>query len=221
MKCSIIIRKSYKRLGTVQASAAGAVERKNCSLPRQGDDGPGTVPGKRYPREAERVFIACGYTEFRLGIDGLTALVKRQFAWDSFENCLFLFCGRKRDRIKALYWESNGFFLLYKRLESGRFQWPRKESEARAPTMQQYRWLMEGSSIDRKNFLFANTPWGAAGSAVIFSLIRTSMEYGLDPYKYLSHVFHRAVQADLSKPDVLAALLPENAPLECRSSAPK
>lgn len=87
--------------------------------------------------------------------------------------------------------------------------------------MQQYRWLMEGSSIDRKNFLFANTPRGAAGSAVIFSLIRTSMEYGLDPYKYLSHVFHRAVQADLSKPDVLAALLPENAPLECRSSAPK
>ena len=75
--------------------------------------------------------------------------------------------------------------------------------------------------IDRKNFLFANTPRGAAGSAVIFSLIRTSMEYGLDPYKYLSHVFHRAVQADLSKPDVLAALLPENAPLECRSSAPK
>ena len=75
--------------------------------------------------------------------------------------------------------------------------------------------------IDRKNFLFANTPRGAVGSAVIFSLIRTSMEYGLDPCKYLSHVFHRAVRADLSKPDVLAALLPENAPLECRSSAPK
>lgn len=87
--------------------------------------------------------------------------------------------------------------------------------------MKQYRWLMEGLSIDRKNFLFANTPRGAAGSAVIFSLIRTFMEYGLDPYKYLSHVLHMVAQVDLSKPEALAALLPENAPLECRSSVPK
>ena len=88
---------------------------------------------------ADRVYIACGYTDLRLGIDGLAALVKRQFALDPVENCLFLFCGRRRDRIKALYWEGNGFLLLYKRLESGVFQWPRKESEARALTTQQYR----------------------------------------------------------------------------------
>lgn len=75
--------------------------------------------------------------------------------------------------------------------------------------------------IDRKNFLFANTPRGAAGSAGIFSLIRTSMEYGLDPYKYLSHILHMAAQADLPKSEAIAALLPENAPLECRISAPK
>ena len=98
---------------------------------------------------ADRVYIACGYTDLRLGIDRMGALVKRQFALDSFENCLFLFCGRKRDRIKALYWEGNGSLLLYKRLESGSFQWPQKESEARALTMQQYRWLMEGLSIEQ------------------------------------------------------------------------
>ena len=99
---------------------------------------------------ADRVYIACGYTDLRLGIDGrLAALVKRQFALYPFENCLFLFCGRTRDRIKALYWEGNGFLLLYKRLESGVFQWPRKESEARALTAQQYRWFMEGLSIDQ------------------------------------------------------------------------
>ncbi|MFR3468726.1 MAG: IS66 family insertion sequence element accessory protein TnpB [Oscillospiraceae bacterium] len=68
---------------------------------------------------------------------------------DPFSNCLFLFCGRRRDRIKALYWEGNGFVLLYKRLESGSFQWPRKESEARSLTPQQYRWLMEGLSVDQ------------------------------------------------------------------------
>ena len=98
---------------------------------------------------AERVFIACGYTDLRLGIDGLTALVKQQFDLDPFSNTLFLFCGRRRDRIKALYWECNGFLLLYKRLESGVFQWPRHESEARSLTAQQYRWLMEGLSVDQ------------------------------------------------------------------------
>ena len=85
-------------------------------------------------RGAERVFIACGYTDLRRGIDGLASLVQSQFQLDPFTNTLFLFCGRKRDRIKALYWEDNGFVLLYKRLESGLFQWPRSEAEARELT---------------------------------------------------------------------------------------
>ena len=98
---------------------------------------------------ADRVYIACGYTDLRRGIDGLAVLVREQFDLDPFTNTLFLFCGRRRDRIKALYWERNGFVLLYKRLESGSFQWPRKESEARALTQQQYRWLMEGLSVEQ------------------------------------------------------------------------
>ena len=98
---------------------------------------------------ADRVYIACGYTDLRRGIDGLAALVQQQFSLDPFTNTLFLFCGRRRDRIKALYWEGDGFVLLDKRLESGRFQWPRNENEARALTPQQYRWLMEGLSVDQ------------------------------------------------------------------------
>ena len=97
---------------------------------------------------ADRVYIACGYNDLRRGIDGLAAIVQQQFNLDPFTNTLFLFCGRRRDRIKALYWEGNGFVLLYKRLESGSFQWSRKESEARVLTPQQYRWLMEGLSVD-------------------------------------------------------------------------
>ena len=95
------------------------------------------------------VYIACGYTDLRRGIDGLANLVQSQFQMDPFQRALFLFCGRRRDRLKALYWEGNGFVLLYKRLESGSFQWPRKESEARSLTPQQYRWLMEGLSVDQ------------------------------------------------------------------------
>ncbi len=66
---------------------------------------------------ADRVYIACGYTDLRKGIDGLAAMVQQEFELDPFTNTLFLFCGRRRDRIKGLYWEQDGFILLYKRLE--------------------------------------------------------------------------------------------------------
>ena len=98
---------------------------------------------------AEKVYIACGYTDLRKGIDGLAALVQSQFQLDPFTNTLFLFCGRRCDRIKALYWEGNGFVLLYKRLENGSFQWPRNREAVRKLTAQQYPWLMEGLQIDQ------------------------------------------------------------------------
>lgn len=98
---------------------------------------------------ADKVYIACGYTDLRRGIDGLASMVQQQFQLDPFTNTLFLFCGRRRDRIKALYWEGDGFLLLYKRLESGRFQWPRSEAEAKLLTPQQYRWLTEGLNVEQ------------------------------------------------------------------------
>lgn len=95
------------------------------------------------------VYAACGYTDLRRGIDGLAGIVQTQFHLDPFQNALFLFCGRRKDRIKGLYWEGDGFVLLYKRLESGSFQWPRNGEEARQLTAQQYRWLMEGLSVEQ------------------------------------------------------------------------
>ena len=87
---------------------------------------------------ADQVYIACGYTDLRKGIDGLARLVQQQFELDPFTNTLFLFCGRRRDRIKGLYWEKDGFILLYKRLEQGAYQWPRSESEVKTLTPQQW-----------------------------------------------------------------------------------
>ena len=74
--------------------------------------------------------MAVGYTDMRKQIDGLSALVTTQFNLDPFSNSVFLFCGRNTRVMKALYWEGDGFVLLYKRLENGRFKWPRDESEA-------------------------------------------------------------------------------------------
>ena len=59
-------------------------------------------------------------------------------------------CGKRRDRIKALLWEGDGFVLLYKRMENGGgFQWPRSCAEMRSLSWQEFRWLTEGLSIDQ------------------------------------------------------------------------
>ena len=77
------------------------------------------------------------------------AIVRDTYELDPYSNSLFLFCGRRCDRIKALHFEKDGFCLYYKRLDDGRFQWPRDSSEVRNLSRQEYRWLLEGLSIDQ------------------------------------------------------------------------
>ena len=98
----------------------------------------------------QNYYIACGYTDMRKQIDGLAALVQTQFGQEMDETSLYLFCGRRADRIKALYWDGTGYILLYKRLTEKRFQWPRNESELKKLTQQEFRWLMEGLRIEQK-----------------------------------------------------------------------
>ena len=74
--------------------------------------------------KAEHIYIAVGYTDMRKQIDGLSAIVQQNFKLDPFSNSVFLFCGRNTRTMKALYWEGDGFVLLYKRLENGKFKWP-------------------------------------------------------------------------------------------------
>lgn len=98
----------------------------------------------------ERVYLAAGYTDLRLGIDGLTSLIEYYFQLDPRQSCLFLFCGRRADRIKGVLWQGDGYLLLYKRLDNGRFKWPRNSAELKEITPQQLKWLTEGLSIYQK-----------------------------------------------------------------------
>jgi len=102
---------------------------------------------------AREIHIACGYTDMRKSIDGLAAIVKLNFAMDPFSSCLFLFCGKRRDRIKALFWDGDGFVLLFKRLENGNYKWPRTPEQARRLSAQEFRWLLEGLAIDQPNVI--------------------------------------------------------------------
>ena len=97
------------------------------------------------------VYIVCGYNDLRAGMDRLAALVETQTGNRPYvPDTLYLFCGRRTDRIKGLVWEGDGWLLLYKRLSESRFQWPRTPEEVRELTPQQFRWLMEGLTITPK-----------------------------------------------------------------------
>lgn len=100
--------------------------------------------------KVDKYYIACGYTDLRRGIDGLIAIITAQFQTELNEDSLFLFCGRRTDRIKGIYFSGDAYILLYKRLTNGKFQWPRSENELRKLDKQSFRWLMEGLTIEQK-----------------------------------------------------------------------
>lgn len=77
-------------------------------------------------------------------INGLADIIQCNFKLDPYSNSLFLFCGRRADRIKAVHYEGDGFCLLYKRYESEQLQWPRTGEEVKHICEQQLRWLLEG-----------------------------------------------------------------------------
>ena len=106
----------------------------------------------------DQVYLVCGYTDLRKGIDGLSALVEQKFKLNPFQNILFLFCGKRTDRIKGLIWEGDGFLMMYKQLENGQYQWPRNEDAARKITEQEFRWLTEGLTLDPKKKVKKSTP---------------------------------------------------------------
>ena len=104
--------------------------------------------------EGRIIFIMCGRTDLRKQIDGLCQEVRSKYSLDPCSNALYLFCGRRADRFKALFFDENrGFVLVYVRLAAGRFKWPRTPEEAREIDQEQYRRLLDGLQILEKSSL--------------------------------------------------------------------
>ena len=98
----------------------------------------------------QRVYLACGPTDMRKSIDGLAAIVRFEFNLDPFDDSLFVFCNRACNKLKILYWDTNGFWLYYRRLERGRFRWPQVgENGPIAISRRQLDWLLAGLSIEQ------------------------------------------------------------------------
>lgn len=98
----------------------------------------------------DEIYIVCGHTDMRKSIDGLCSIIQDTLRMDPYTNSLYLFCGRRRDRIKALLYEKDGFVLLYKRLTgTGCYRWPRNETEVKNLTWREFEWLMQGLEIEQ------------------------------------------------------------------------
>lgn len=102
-----------------------------------------------------QVFLACGATDMRKSIDGLAAIVQYSFGLDPFGSQIFVFCNHRRDKLKILFWDHNGFWLYYRRLEKGRFRWPRVSpgADQYAPltiTRRQLQWLLDGLELEQR-----------------------------------------------------------------------
>ena len=97
------------------------------------------------------IYIVCGRTDMRKSIDGLCAIIQGEVSQNLTTGSLYLFCGRKCDRIKAILGEPDGITLIYKRLtvNTGRYRWPRNKSEVRNLTWQEFDWLMSGLDIEQ------------------------------------------------------------------------
>lgn len=104
---------------------------------------------------ATSIYIITGYTDMRKSIDGLCAVIMQQLKTEPDARSIYLFCGKRCDRIKVLLKESDGFVLLYKRLDvvQGRYRWPRNKSEVKPITWQQFDWLMSGLEIEQPKAL--------------------------------------------------------------------
>jgi transposase len=100
----------------------------------------------------ERVYLACGSTDLRKSIDGLAVIVQVGFELDPFTPCLFVFCNRKRDKLKILQWDHNGFWLHYRRLERGKFEWPTDDENTPLKiSRRQLRWLLDGLPLEQRH----------------------------------------------------------------------
>ena len=104
---------------------------------------------------ATDVYIITGRTDMRKSINGLCAIIMEQLKEEPNDHSIYLFCGRRCGRIKVLLRESDGYVLLYKRLDvvEGRYRWPRNSSEVKPITWQQFDWLMSGLEIEQPKAL--------------------------------------------------------------------
>jgi transposase len=96
---------------------------------------------------ATKVYLACGVTDMRKSYDGLYSMVVGSLGSDPLSGHLFVFCNRRRDRIKILFWDGGGLWVCAKRLEKGTFHWPEAAEPSVELTQAQLNLLLGGIDL--------------------------------------------------------------------------
>lgn len=98
-----------------------------------------------------KIYLVPGATDLRLGIDGYSVIVQLAFNMNPLDGSLYLFCNKTHNKIKILHFEENGFWLYYKRIETGTLKWPKDSTEIKNISAKQLRWLLDGLKINQKS----------------------------------------------------------------------
>lgn len=95
-----------------------------------------------------KIYLATGPVDFRKSHDGLAAVVEQALKEDPLSGSLFVFTNKRADRVKLLYWDSDGYVLFYKRLEIGVFRFPRAEGASQKLSISAADFQMILSGVD-------------------------------------------------------------------------
>jgi len=100
--------------------------------------------------DVPQVYLHREAVDFRKSVNGLSLIVEQGMKLSPLSDALFVFCNKRRDKLKILYWQKNGFCLWYKRLEQDKFKWPKKwKNEVINLSEQQLHWLLSGYDITK------------------------------------------------------------------------
>jgi transposase len=97
--------------------------------------------------EPGTIYLHRDIVDFRKSINGLSLIVEQELELNVYSSALFVFCNKKRDKLKILYWDRTGFALWYKRLEKQKFKWPKHGQQTMNLSQQQLIWLLSGFDI--------------------------------------------------------------------------
>ena len=94
-----------------------------------------------------KIYLHREYVDFRKAVNGLSAVIEQDCAMNPFDESLYVFCNRARDKLKILHWDKTGFVLWYKRLEKDKFKWPSEGEVIIELDEQALVWLLTGLPI--------------------------------------------------------------------------
>lgn len=96
------------------------------------------------------IYLHRAPVDFRKAINGLSIIVDNEMGHSIFDDALFVFCNKKRDKLKIIYWDKTGFCLWQKRLEKAKFSWPKKhDASIILWDTEQLNWLLRGFDVSK------------------------------------------------------------------------